>query len=152
MRAKGYPLSLLCRTLGVSRAGVSNGQPGAARPPSRQHTCDEAMAQRIRAILDREETVGYRRGGPGRDSRRGSWSIARRCIGFCNGRAGHAGCGIVRPGGPSRHGRRARPWTSRTGSGPPRRPRSGAGGMAGPASWGPSMPGAASVWAPGSRA
>jgi len=61
MRAQGYPLSLVCRTLGVSRAGFYKGQQGAARTPPRQEPCDERLAQRIRTILDREEPFGYRR-------------------------------------------------------------------------------------------
>ena len=61
MRAKGAPLSLVCRTLGVSRAGFYKGQPGAAHIPPRPEPWDERLAQRIRTILDREETFGYRR-------------------------------------------------------------------------------------------
>jgi hypothetical protein len=61
MRALGYPLSLLCRTLGVSRAGFYNGQHGSVPTPPQQEPYDEALAQRIRGILDREETFGYRR-------------------------------------------------------------------------------------------
>jgi hypothetical protein len=51
----------LCRTLGVSRAGFYKRQraPGARAP--RPRSDNEALAQRIRTILDREETVGYRR-------------------------------------------------------------------------------------------
>ena len=59
--AEGVPLSLLCRTLGVSRAGFYKRQraPGARAPRPRPD--NEALAQRIRTILDREETFGYRR-------------------------------------------------------------------------------------------
>ena len=61
MRAQGVPLSPLCRTLGVSRAGFYRGRQGSARIPLRPVRCDEILAQRIRTILDREETFGYRR-------------------------------------------------------------------------------------------
>ena len=61
MRAEGASLSLLCRTLGVSRAGFYKWQHGAARTPRGPARCDETLTQRIRTILDREETFGYRR-------------------------------------------------------------------------------------------
>jgi len=59
--AEGFPLSLLCRTLGVPRAGFYKRQqaPGARAP--RPRSDNDALAQRIRTILDREETFGYRR-------------------------------------------------------------------------------------------
>lgn len=63
MRAQGYSLSLLCQTLGMSRAGFykRQGRPRAAQLPSRQQRYDEGLAQRIRSVLDREESFGYRR-------------------------------------------------------------------------------------------
>ncbi|MGH7433216.1 MAG: IS3 family transposase [Candidatus Methylomirabilales bacterium] len=61
MRAQGIPLNLLCRTLGVSRAGFYRVQQGAGRPRPRQSPYNAALVQRIRTILDREETFGYRR-------------------------------------------------------------------------------------------
>lgn len=61
MRAQGAPLSLVCRTLGVSRAGFYKWQRGSVPTPPWQAPYDERSAQRIRSILDREETFGYRR-------------------------------------------------------------------------------------------
>jgi putative transposase len=61
MRAEGASLSLLCRTLGVSRAGFYKWQHVTARTPRGPARCDEILTQRIRTILDREETFGYRR-------------------------------------------------------------------------------------------
>lgn len=51
----------MCRALGVSRAGFSKWQHGSGPTPPRQTLGDERLAQRIRSILDREETFGYRR-------------------------------------------------------------------------------------------
>jgi hypothetical protein len=58
MRAQGYSLSLLCQTLGMSQAGFykRQGRQRAAQPPSRQQRYDEGLAQRIRSVLDREES------------------------------------------------------------------------------------------------
>jgi hypothetical protein len=63
MRAQGYPLSLVCRVLGVSRAGFYKGQRRAKSPQRlpQQPRYDKSLAQRIRSLLDREESFGYRR-------------------------------------------------------------------------------------------
>jgi putative transposase len=63
MRAQGYPLSLVCRALGVSRAGFykRQGRERTARLPLQPQRYDEGLAQRIRQLLDGEESFGYRR-------------------------------------------------------------------------------------------
>ncbi|PTL36323.1 hypothetical protein CLG94_04605 [Candidatus Methylomirabilis limnetica] len=61
MRAHGAPLSLVCRTLGVSRAGFYKWQHSSAPTPPRQEPRDKRLAQRIRSTLGREETFGCRR-------------------------------------------------------------------------------------------
>ncbi|MCI0409229.1 MAG: IS3 family transposase, partial [Acidobacteria bacterium] len=61
MRAAGYSLRLVCQTLGVSRAGFYKDQRALAARAPRPRPDNEALAQRIRTILDREETFGYRR-------------------------------------------------------------------------------------------
>jgi putative transposase len=63
MRAQGYPLSLLCRALGISRAGFYKSQGVQAAPshPPRRQRYNEELAQRIRRLLDHEESFGYRR-------------------------------------------------------------------------------------------
>lgn len=63
MRAQGSPLSLVCRALGGSRAGVYTSQHRASAPqcPPQQPRYDQALAQRMRGLLDREERFGYRR-------------------------------------------------------------------------------------------
>jgi hypothetical protein len=83
MRAAGYPLSLVCQTLGVSRAGFYKRQraPGARAPRPRPD--NEGVAQRIRTILDREETFGYRRVWAWLRFKEGG-VVNRRCIGSCS--------------------------------------------------------------------
>ena len=83
MRAQGAPLSLLCRTLGVSRAGFYKWQRGSAPARPQQEPCDESLAQRIRTILDREETFGYRRVWAWLRFKEGG-VVNRRCIGSCS--------------------------------------------------------------------
>jgi putative transposase len=63
VRAQGYPLSLVCRALGVSRAGFYKSQHRARAPqcPPQQPRYDKALARRMRGLLDREESFGYRR-------------------------------------------------------------------------------------------
>jgi putative transposase len=63
MRAQGYPLSLVCRVLGVSRAGFYKSLRRAKSPQCspQQPRYDKSLAQRIRSLLDREESFGYRR-------------------------------------------------------------------------------------------
>jgi hypothetical protein len=61
LRSRGVPLRLLCQTLGVARAGFDRRRQGEARPPRWQARCAETLTHRIRTILDREETFGYRR-------------------------------------------------------------------------------------------
>lgn len=55
----GYPLTIICSALSISRSSYykQNGHKEKARGP----ILDEALAEKIRAILDREETFGYRR-------------------------------------------------------------------------------------------
>lgn len=55
----GYPLTIICSALSISRSSYykQNGHKEKARGP----LLDEALACKIRAILDREETFGYRR-------------------------------------------------------------------------------------------
>jgi putative transposase len=61
MRAEGAPLSRVCRVLGLSRAGFYKWQHRSTPTPPRREPWDERLAQRIRSILDREETFGARR-------------------------------------------------------------------------------------------
>jgi putative transposase len=63
MRAQGYALSLVCRALDVSRAGFykRQGRERTASLPRRPPRYDAGLAQRIRQLLDSEESFGYRR-------------------------------------------------------------------------------------------
>lgn len=61
LRAEGTPLSLLGRTLSVPRARFYREQRGAGCARPGQEPCDERLAQRIRSIMDQEETFGCRR-------------------------------------------------------------------------------------------
>jgi putative transposase len=63
MRAPGSPLRLVCRALGLSRAGLykSQGRERTARLPLQPQRDDEGLAQRLRQLLDGEERFGSRR-------------------------------------------------------------------------------------------
>jgi putative transposase len=63
VRAQGYARRLVCRALGGSRAGFSKSQRRAKAPPGPppQPRDDEALAQRMRGLLEREASFGSRR-------------------------------------------------------------------------------------------
>lgn len=60
MKASGYPLAVVCSALGVHRSTVYKRAQCTERQ-SRVVEVDEEIATRIRSLLDKEETFGYRR-------------------------------------------------------------------------------------------